>query len=119
MSEVTPGGPAANAGIQPGDIITAIGGDDVLDARDLVERIALVLPCCGIQLAERRRLGVLEVFPITTSPGSSTASLVPHDSVMRVERLLSCVGSRWSVLTPSTSRWAGLLHAAHGKEEDS
>ncbi|QXC60455.1 S1C family serine protease [Aquihabitans sp. G128] len=36
LTEVTPGSPAAKAGLRPGDVVTAVGGRPVDDASDLV-----------------------------------------------------------------------------------
>jgi serine protease Do len=40
VNEVTPGGPADQAGVRPGDVITAFGGGEIEDARDLIEHIS-------------------------------------------------------------------------------
>jgi len=40
VAEVTPGGPAASAGIKPGDVITKIGGHAVKTAADVVADIS-------------------------------------------------------------------------------
>ncbi|HEX4118088.1 MAG TPA: PDZ domain-containing protein, partial [Rhizomicrobium sp.] len=42
VAEVTPNGPAAKAGFEQGDIITAINGQTVEDNRDLTRKVALV-----------------------------------------------------------------------------
>ncbi len=41
---VVPGGPAAKAGIQRGDVITKVGDEEIQDANDLLNRIALLVP---------------------------------------------------------------------------
>ena len=40
VAEVVPGGPAAKAGFEQGDIVTAINGKAVEDSRDLTRRVA-------------------------------------------------------------------------------
>jgi len=40
VAQVVPGGPAAKAGFQPGDVVLAINGKSVEDSRDLTRRVA-------------------------------------------------------------------------------
>lgn len=40
IAEVLPGGPAAEAGLQPGDVIVSVAGDEVGDLRDVTRPIA-------------------------------------------------------------------------------
>ncbi|MFY9220404.1 MAG: trypsin-like peptidase domain-containing protein [Candidatus Nanopelagicales bacterium] len=54
IEEVTAGGPAANAGIQPGDVITAVDGRPVTDARTLVIAIRSNAPGDSIVLTVNR-----------------------------------------------------------------
>jgi serine protease Do len=42
VADVVPGGPAAKAGFEQGDIVTAINGQSVEDNRDLTRKVALV-----------------------------------------------------------------------------
>jgi C-terminal processing protease CtpA/Prc len=67
--EVSPGGPAADAGIKSGDIITAIGGEDLTKdsnpSRALVEKMAQIDPDLKVQvgvLRDGRKLN-LDVTP--------------------------------------------------------
>ena len=36
--DVSPGGPAAEAGLQPGDLILEVGSDKVADVKDFMEK---------------------------------------------------------------------------------
>jgi serine protease Do len=42
VAELTPGGPAARAGLQPGDLVTRIDGHEVLSNADLTRHVGLV-----------------------------------------------------------------------------
>ena len=44
------GSPAAKAGIQAGDVITAVNGADVKDARDLAREISMIAPGTSVKL---------------------------------------------------------------------
>ena len=44
------GGPAASAGMQPGDVITAVNGTTVKDARGLAQEIATLAPGTSVKL---------------------------------------------------------------------
>jgi len=54
VSDVTPGGPAALAGIQPRDILLKIGGDDILDPTDLRRREAALKPGSKVAISGLR-----------------------------------------------------------------
>jgi putative serine protease PepD len=51
---VTPGGPAANAGLKPGDIIVAVNGERITTADELIVAIRRRLPGSHIQLTYLR-----------------------------------------------------------------
>ncbi len=44
VQSVNPGGPAADAGIEPGDVIVAYGGEPVRDTRDVQNRVVATRP---------------------------------------------------------------------------
>jgi serine protease Do len=50
VAEPQPGGPAAAAGLKPGDIITSVDGVEVKDPRDLARRIASLGPNKSVDL---------------------------------------------------------------------
>lgn len=50
VAEPQKGGPAAQAGIEAGDVITAVNGDAVKDARDLAKKIGALPPKSAVKL---------------------------------------------------------------------
>jgi len=64
VSEVTPGAPGAKAGLQPGDVITAINGQKVSDAGELQMKVQQQKPGSTINLAVMRDGKSLNV-PVT------------------------------------------------------
>jgi serine protease Do len=54
VSEVTDGGPAQKAGLQPGDVILSVNGQTVQDSADLSHRIATLAPDSKVDLDVRR-----------------------------------------------------------------
>ncbi len=62
--EVTPGGPAADAGVLPGDVITAIDGVRVSDAENLIVAIRANAPGDVVDLTIERD-GRTTVIPVT------------------------------------------------------
>jgi serine protease Do len=54
VDEVQDGGPAAQAGVQPGDVVTAVNSDAVKNSRDLAKKIGAVPPGTKVTLSVRR-----------------------------------------------------------------
>jgi serine protease Do len=50
VDSAQPGSPAAKAGLQPGDVITAVNGTSVKDARGLARQIAALAPDSSVKL---------------------------------------------------------------------
>ncbi|MDM3821575.1 PDZ domain-containing protein, partial [Proteus mirabilis] len=55
VAEPQSDGPAAKAGIQSGDVITAVNGDTVSDPRDLAKKIAAINPGKDAELTVWRK----------------------------------------------------------------
>jgi serine protease Do len=51
VAQAQPGGPAADAGVNSGDVITAVNGAEVKDSADLARRIAMMAPGSKVELA--------------------------------------------------------------------
>jgi serine protease Do len=83
------GGPAAKAGIAAGDVITAVNGQDIKDARDLAKRIGGMAPGTAVNLSvlhkgEQKTVAVtLGELPrqqqeARANPEDRSGSAVPH-----------------------------------------
>ncbi len=69
------GSPAANAGLEAGDVITAVNGSPIKDARDLARRIAMLAPGSAIKLDILRQGQARSVLvTLATMPGQQQAS---------------------------------------------
>ncbi len=54
VDKTMPGTPAADAGLQPGDVITKVNGEEVKDAGDLTRQIGLMKPGEKVELSYMR-----------------------------------------------------------------
>jgi len=72
--------PAAKAGIQPGDVITAVNGTAVKDSRDLARQISTMAPGSTAKLDVLRK-GESKTFDVTlaTMPNPREANAGNHD----------------------------------------
>ncbi len=55
VDEAQADGPAAKAGVQSGDVITAVNGDAVRDSRDLAKKIGALTPGAKVSLSVTRQ----------------------------------------------------------------
>jgi serine protease Do len=81
VSEPQPNGPAAKAGIAAGDVITAVNGAPVKDARDLARQIGSIAPGTTVTLTVWRK-GEEKTFSIALGelPKERDASVTSSDS---------------------------------------
>ena len=61
ITGVLQGGPAAQAGMQPGDVVTRVGEREVADSRQLVDAVTAVQPGGEVTLGVQRRQQRLEL----------------------------------------------------------
>jgi serine protease Do len=78
VSEPQPNSPAAKAGIESGDVITAVDGNQVADARELARRIGTMAPGTSVKLTMVHQ-GQEKVVTLTlgTLPSEKAASNNP------------------------------------------
>jgi serine protease Do len=79
VAEPQPGAPAAKAGIESGDVITAVNGKEVGDARELARMISRMSPGAAVQLSVIRK-GQEKIFSMTlgTLPDQREANATPE-----------------------------------------
>ena len=75
LGTLTPGGPAADAGLRAGDVVTKLAGTPITNANDLVAAIADHEPGDKVAVAAARGSETVEVtVTLGTQPSASTAS---------------------------------------------
>jgi len=74
VAETTPGGPSERAGLQSGDLILKVDGDDVASAADLTRRVALAHAGDNLRL-EIRRDGRVRELDVRSGIRPTEASL--------------------------------------------
>jgi serine protease Do len=79
IDQAQPGSPALKAGLQSGDVVTAVNGTPVKDARDLARLIAVIAPDKTVKL-DILRQGETRTVSVTlgTMPNEQQASLNPE-----------------------------------------
>jgi serine protease Do len=99
VSDVRPGGPAARAGLAEGDVILAIDGRDVPDAKDLNFRLALGTIGESTELRVRRKGHALALdLPLETPPYE------PMPEVSRLDGRHALAGATVANLSPGLNR---------------
>jgi serine protease Do len=103
VNQVHPRSPAARAGLERGDVILAIGGREVPDARALDFRLALGTPGESAELRVRRDGRPLRLdLPLETPPYE------PAPEVSRLEGRQALAGATVANLSPGLNRDLGL-----------
>jgi Do/DeqQ family serine protease len=103
VQEVAPDGPAARAGLSRGDVILAIGGREVADAKALNFRLALGTPGETAELkVQRNGRGLSLDLPLETPPYQ------PEPDVGQLEGRHALAGATVANLSPGLNRDLGL-----------
>jgi serine protease Do len=84
VAEPEPNGPAAKAGVEAGDVITAINGKEVADSRDVARTISSMAPGTAVKLTIVRK-GQEKIISVTLGrlPDQRQASAAPIPSEPR------------------------------------
>jgi serine protease Do len=78
IDDVQPGGPAAKAGLKSGDLVLAVGDEEIKDARELARKIASVAPGQPLRFSVKRD-GADEAITVTTAAFPSEAKVAGQD----------------------------------------
>ncbi len=73
VASIQPGSPAARAGLKPADVITAVNGVGIKDARDLARQIAGIAPNATVKL-DYVRSGKAQSVQVTIAQMKETAA---------------------------------------------
>jgi S1-C subfamily serine protease len=73
VNSVQAGGPAARAGLQRGDVITAVNGDEVKDTNELRNTVAHMAPGTKVSVAVVRN-GSMKTFDVTLAELDSSGA---------------------------------------------
>ncbi|NIF52651.1 DegQ family serine endoprotease [Burkholderia sp. Ax-1724] len=108
VSSVDPGGPAAKAGLQPGDVILSVNGDDVNDSSDLPAQIAGIAPGTSATLKVWRDKSTKDVK--VTIGSFSDAKLASAGKADQQTQLQGRLGVAVRALTPEEKSSASVSH---------
>jgi serine protease Do len=109
VAEVTPGSPAAKAGIERGDIILQLNGQPVNEPDDLSVRISETAPGTTVQLRIARN-GETRDVSVTLGEMSEKAEAAPGQETGNV----TLQGIQVQNLTPSVAQELGIPASTHG-----
>jgi serine protease Do len=107
VSSVDPGGPAAKAGLQPGDVILAVNGEPVTDSSALPSQIAGLAPGSTAAVQVWRDKGTKD---LKVTIGSLSDSKVASDKADQPTQLQGRLGVAVRPLTPEEKSSAAISH---------
>jgi serine protease Do len=106
VTEVTPGGPSAAAGLQPGDVITDINGRKMETAGDVIDTVSTLAIGSRVQVAVLRA-GKRQAFTVTLGE-------VPSEDGRGAAAGGAALGLGLQTLTPQIAQSMGLDPATRG-----
>ena len=107
VSSVDPGGPAAKAGLQPGDVILSVNGEPVTDSSALPSQIAGLAPGSTAAVQVWRDKGTKD---LKVTSGSLSDSKVASDNADQPTQLQGRLGVAVRPLTPEEKSSAAISH---------
>ncbi|HEX2580596.1 MAG TPA: Do family serine endopeptidase [Dongiaceae bacterium] len=107
IREITPGSPAAQAGLRPGDVVVAVNGFEVADPQSLRFRLATLALNGAAELSIERRDGTHTVRITPIAPPRIPA---PDERMLRGQQPLS--GATVANLSPALAEDLGLNETA-------
>ncbi len=112
VASVVKGGPAEKAGVEPGDVIVAIDGDDVAQVKELTRAIAKLAPDTRAEIVvlrngERKKLSV-DIGRTPSEPALARADASDPTAGT------GALGLRLSELTPSARQQFGVADEVQG-----
>jgi len=113
VEDVAPGGPGADAGLLPGDVISGLAGKPIHNIRDLY--------CAEYQLAPHRALELTvlrgdqpRTLRITPAAPRSTPDALPSKNITEKDNLVFRLGMYGATLTPALASGLDLVRDSSG-----
>ena len=98
VSDVTPGGPAAKAGVKPGDVILKLNGQEITSSNDLRNRVSAMAPGTTVALDVQRN-GTKQTLTATLGEVPEDGGSAPGQPASRED-----LGLTVQPLTPDLAR---------------
>jgi serine protease Do len=114
VATVVPGSPAAKAGFEQGDIVTALNGKTVEDSRDLTRRVANIAAGESASFQVDRQGKAMDIkVQIGARPDDKVASATPA-TPLQAPASANAMGLGLAALTPEVRRNLNLSEGAGG-----